>query len=356
MGINAHFFIKGGHMSIMTKRRYLTKTRFKMGLECPTKLFYTNKKEYPNQKMDDAFLEALAEGGYQVGELAKCYYPNGHNISSLDYEEAEKETLELLKQDHVVIFEPAIRFQNLFVRIDILCKNGNNFQLIEVKAKSFDRGEENLFLNKNGTISSEWLPYMYDIAFQKYVLSMAFPVSSIDSFLMLTDKSIPCPSDGLNQKFRIERDESNRKGVKVSTSITTADLTPRLLSLVPVDEIIQLIIEGKETKAPKTRSFVDEINFLASHYHSDVKIIPEIGAGCRDCEFRCSPEEEKGGLKNGFKECWSGVLSWKENDFLEPNILEVWNSRHQFLLTLHSNYLLHNQTLYIETFVSSHQL
>ena len=39
--------------------------------------------------MDDKFLQALADGGYQVGELAKLYFPNGHDIMTLDYEEAE---------------------------------------------------------------------------------------------------------------------------------------------------------------------------------------------------------------------------------------------------------------------------
>ena len=309
------------------KARYLTKTRFKLGLECPTKLFYTGKAEYPNQKMDDAFLEALAEGGFQVGELAKCYFPEGHNIGSLDYEEAEKQTLELLKNEKVVIFEPAIRFKNLFVRIDILVKNGNHFELIEVKAKSFDPAEEDPFLNKNGTIVSGWLSYMYDISFQKYVLSQAIPNSNIDAYLMLTDKSIPCPSDGLNQKFRIERDASNRKGVKVSHSITKEDLTLKLLRQIPVDEFIHLIMEGKETKEQKDRSFVDEIHYLAAQYEADVRITSEIGANCRDCEFHCTSEDEASGKKSGFKECWSSRLGWEAKDFLEPNVLEVWNSR-----------------------------
>ena len=57
------------------KNKYLTKSRFKLATECPTKLFYTGKdKEYANQKCDDDFLLALAEGGIQVGELAKCYF------------------------------------------------------------------------------------------------------------------------------------------------------------------------------------------------------------------------------------------------------------------------------------------
>ena len=48
--------------------RYLTKSRFKLAMECPTKLYYTGKGEYINQDLDDPFLLALAEGGFQVGE------------------------------------------------------------------------------------------------------------------------------------------------------------------------------------------------------------------------------------------------------------------------------------------------
>jgi len=47
--------------------RYLTKSRFKLAEECPTKLFYTRKKEFPDKKGEDPFFAALAEGGFQVG-------------------------------------------------------------------------------------------------------------------------------------------------------------------------------------------------------------------------------------------------------------------------------------------------
>jgi len=76
----------------MAKRRYLTKSRFKLATECPTKLFYTGKSEYANQNLDDSFLLALADGGFQVGDLAKCYFPGGHDIKTLDYDEALAET------------------------------------------------------------------------------------------------------------------------------------------------------------------------------------------------------------------------------------------------------------------------
>ncbi len=54
---------------------YFTKSRFRLALECPTKVYYgANKTKYANQNLDDPFLMALAEGGYQVGELANFIF------------------------------------------------------------------------------------------------------------------------------------------------------------------------------------------------------------------------------------------------------------------------------------------
>ena len=63
--------------------RYLTKSRFKLALECPTKLYYTGNKQYMNRSLEDSFLKALDEGGFQVDELANLYVPGGHEIKSL---------------------------------------------------------------------------------------------------------------------------------------------------------------------------------------------------------------------------------------------------------------------------------
>ena len=312
----------------MKNRRYLTKSRFKLGIECPTKLYYTRKSEYSNQKMDDPFLFALADGGYQVGELAKLYFPNGHDITTLDYEEAESQTLKLLEQDEVIIYEPAIKFKNLFIRVDVLVKKGNHFQLIEVKSKSFDINKERPFLNKRGTtIKSSWKSYLYDIAFQKYVLTNAYPKSSISSYLMLVDKNEKCPIEGLNQKFKIVRNKNNRKGIQISNTLPKECLEKKILIKVPVDEEIQLIYEGKDSTEQKERFFFDEIKFLAEKYEKDEKIVSDIGSKCAKCEFTCSKEEEENGFKNGFKECWSSKLNWSDKDFEDENVLSIWNFR-----------------------------
>ena len=87
---------------------FLTKSRFVAALTCPTKLFYMADTDYANQSVEDTFLAALAEGGFQVGELAKQYFPEGINIGTLDTIKALAKTNELLKNENVIIFEAAV--------------------------------------------------------------------------------------------------------------------------------------------------------------------------------------------------------------------------------------------------------
>jgi hypothetical protein len=77
------------------KIKFLTNSRFKLAAECPTKLFYTSKPQlYRNLKQEDSFPAMLADGDYQVGELAKCLYLHGVEISSPHNAEAEAQTFD----------------------------------------------------------------------------------------------------------------------------------------------------------------------------------------------------------------------------------------------------------------------
>ncbi len=187
-------------MNMKDKPRYLTKSRFKVARECPAILYYSTHKEYGSTKDDNDFLKALAEGGFQVGELAKFYYPGGVNIETLDYSEAEAQTMALLEQDHAIIYEGALRFGNLFVRVDVLKKTGNILQLIEVKSKSFNSQAPN-FWNTKGVIDSKVRPYFEDVAFQAYVAKMLFPRWIVTPYLMMSDTTKRTTVEGLNQKF-----------------------------------------------------------------------------------------------------------------------------------------------------------
>lgn len=311
----------------MSKNRYLTKTKFKLGTECPTKLFYTGKKEYANQNLDDSFLLALADGGFQVGELAKCYFPGGHDIKALDYDQALAETNELLNQHQVIIYEAAIKTGNLFIRVDILVKKGNQFCLYEVKSKSFEPKKENPFTKKNGEIKATWAPYLYDVTFQRFVVSQAFPQYDVSAYLMMADKSATCPTDGLNQKFQLVKDRNGRKSVRVSNSLTEADLTPPILCTVNVDKGCDQVFTSTYGSSALALSFKAQIELFSDHYCSDKKIISPISTSCSSCEFHTTNHDQKTGLKNGKKECWKEQLNWNDEDLESLTVLDVWNFR-----------------------------
>ena len=74
------------------------------------------------------------------------------------------------KKHECVIYEAAFLYDNLFVRTDILVKTDKTIKVIEVKAKSFDSTMESIFLTKTRTIKSNWKSYLFDLAFQKYVV------------------------------------------------------------------------------------------------------------------------------------------------------------------------------------------
>lgn len=311
----------------MIVKRYLTKSRFVLATECPTKLFYTGKAEYANQSVDDSFLLALAEGGFQVGELAKLYFPGGHNVAQIDHEEALAETTALLAQEEVIIYEAALAIDNLFIRVDILVKNGTQIDLYEVKSKSYDPTEDTSFATKKSAIKADWKSYLYDVAFQKHVITLAFPQYKVRAFLMMADKSAKCPTDGLNQKFRLTYDENRRKSVSVSSSLKEADLTPPILCEVNVDEECDLICSGSDTSGDQVLSFSDRIELWANRYESDIKIQSPISTACAACEFYTVDDNEQIGLRSGKKECWKERLGWKDEDFSTATVLDIWNFR-----------------------------
>ena len=308
-------------------QRYLTKSRFKIGLECPTKLYYEGNKEYANQDIEDSFLLALAEGGFQVGELAKYYYAGGHMIGSLNYAEAIAETNKLLQEDKVIIYEAAVQHENFFVRTDILIKDNEQIKLIEVKAKSVDFATEEGFLNKSGAITSEWHSYLYDVAFQKHVLMKAFPGYKVTAYLMMADKNSLCPTDGLNQKFKLSKNEQGRTFVTVSEDLSPEDLTPPILREIQVDGCCELIYSQPIEAGGNSYSFIDYAKLLSDSYNNNNKLQMPISSLCKNCEYRTTEEEAKAGMKSGFRECWKECLGWSDEDLVDSTVLDIWNFR-----------------------------
>lgn len=222
--------------------KVLTKSRFKLGLECPNKLYFIGKDEYLNTKAADPFLEALAEGGFQVEELARMHYPGGELIEGgdWDYEYLWNMTQKLLMRNNIVIYEAAFLIDGLFIRTDILVKSGDNIDLIEVKAKSYDSSDNNIFIGKRGGLVSGWKPYLFDVAFQKYVMQLCYPNWRINSYIMMADKSKAASIDGLNQLFRISSRSDKRTGIiKLVNSLE--EIGTSILGRIKINDIVNSI-------------------------------------------------------------------------------------------------------------------
>lgn len=301
---------------------YLTKSKFKLAFECPTKLFYVDKVDYANQQLDDSFLKALAEGGVQVGSLAQCYHPGGVLIETEDNDSALSLTQELLLKDSATLFEAAIKYDSFFIRIDILVKNKNHLKLIEVKTKSCDANTQADLEKQKGKINANWKPYIADVAFQKWVLQNAYPNCRISAYLMLINKDSLCPTDGLNQKFLLRKNESGRVKVRVSEKLSAEDLSVHLLKEINVDNSIEKIWDECDENG---LSFKERFKQFSQYYFEGKKVTPVPKKACGKCQYKTCPDDEKHGLKSGFKECWREALHYTDSDFTDPTVLDLWS-------------------------------
>jgi len=306
----------------MNKSRYFTKSLFTLAQECPAKLYYVNKPEYINKALNNDFLEALAEGGIQVGQYAKLVWAGGIEVSAKSPDEAVKETLEYLLTDEITLYEPAFVFDNLLVRVDILVKKGNHVKIIEVKAKSYDSTDD-LFSKSKKEIRSEWKPFLLDIAFQKYVIKNAMPRFLVTSCLAMCNKEQTTSIDGLYRNFVIRK-----SGEKTEVVIENKDLfDKKLMTTINTDQAIEMIWNGQYKIGDGSHSFSESLKLLSDAYFSDKRIKHPISPICQKCEFKPDKSTKTSDKKSGFHECWQEKTKLSVEKLNEPLVIDLWNYR-----------------------------
>jgi len=123
----------------------LSKSRFIAGQQCALRLWndiYRRDLATP----PDATLQTIFDRGTAVGELAQQRWPGGVLVGYKPWEreQAIATTNKLMADPAVpVIYEAAIEHQGVFIRVDILARNGAGWDLIEVKAAT--RAEKEVF-------------------------------------------------------------------------------------------------------------------------------------------------------------------------------------------------------------------
>ena len=140
---------------------YLSKSDYLMGLDCIKALWLKKNRKEIMPEYDDATL-ATFDIGNQVQDLARDFYPDGVMVEAESWDvENGSEITKKLSETHNVLFEAFAKLPNgCFCRIDILVKNGDAWDMIEIKSASSVKDY-----------------YIDDLAFQKYVFENAgYPV------------------------------------------------------------------------------------------------------------------------------------------------------------------------------------
>lgn len=295
-----------------SKMLTLSKSEFKLAYDCSVKLKY-KKQHYPKSTDDDDFMEMLAEGGYMVGALAQLLFPSGVDINTDKTHSTNiyENTAIWMQQENVVLFEAAFKTTDgRNIRVDIIEKLGNQINLLEVKAKSWN-SDTYIFDKKppksdKENVSKTFEPYLLDVTFQHSVLEELYSDFFITPYLYLPDKSKTTVIEGLNGLFSITKKETTAGGFKnydvTFNGNSEALLIDDIMTKVEVNDFVQ---KNKKTVVNKAKEMLSYMN----EGFDDKLFFPVLDSKCKNCEYRLKEDNSE---KNGYKECWKD-LAYHDN-------------------------------------------
>ena len=143
-------------------QNYLTKSKYLSGLQCPKRLW--NEVKHPKRATGTSTSQQRRfDQGTEVGILARNYFCEGVLIDAEDPLVAVKHTQQAMERGASRIFEASFIFNDVLVKCDILQRDADSWQIVEVKASTV-----NQTVKKSKIVKEE---YLHDLAIQKYVLT-----------------------------------------------------------------------------------------------------------------------------------------------------------------------------------------
>ena len=126
--------------------KYLSKSRFMAGLQCPKYLWWWLHEPDAPELQPDPARQAIFDQGTRIGELAREQVSGGLLINVPHYRQREwaDATREAINDGAKVIYEAAFLEEGLFAAVDILVHTPDGWRIIEVKS-SLDVKEEHYF-------------------------------------------------------------------------------------------------------------------------------------------------------------------------------------------------------------------
>lgn len=312
----------------------LSKSKFKLALECPAKLNYIGVPGYVNTNDTNEMLKGLAEGGHQIGRLAQWIYSKEAKEQDIPFHEVTggleqqlRETADWLEYEDVVLFEPTFVVDHFVVRVDVLVKKGDKISLIEVKSKSFDASE--FPRNSKGVVKTEYAPYLQDVAFQTMVVQRCHPDWQITPFLMMPNKEVATATGDLHHLFSVSPDPQNKKNVIVALPDLNAEIDHAFLQAVNVETEVQALFAGtlQVASRPPKQISIGMADHWGENYASGAVFPPQLNATqCAKCEFYAAKPTTD--AKSGFHECWkrAGVPNFSEQVVREDLVIKLFGN------------------------------
>jgi len=319
--------------------RPITKTQFKIGLNCLLKLrharpFGDRAKAYPQSASQNDMLRLLAEGGGAVEALWRQREPG--YVGPVGREDAAEASMEAIRSaversrasgKMIPLYEITIMHGDFLARIDLLRVSEAKLQIVEMKAKSVQSGDatdaKNKILGAVGrdnniatrTILQSWIPYLQDLAFQKVLLGQWLdvngskvglrPDTAIEPGMILVNKSGSAKNEDTLGNFKTDYSIDKQGNPRAHVSYVGAGCpnTELLVEMTGMPAIITRIEEDARADDPAfTGKGISECmemmaNVIRKGQWPDAA--SRLTSSCKNCEFRTS-----GSAPNGFDECW----------------------------------------------------
>ncbi len=112
----------------------LSKSKYCNGIQCPKMLWLDKYKPEEKEELNN---QAVFDNGNDVHELARKLFGEDINIAfNEDLSQMIKDTQEAMKKENAIITEASFNYNNNFCSVDILKKEGDSFEIYEVKSST----------------------------------------------------------------------------------------------------------------------------------------------------------------------------------------------------------------------------
>lgn len=328
-----------------TNHAPITKSQFKLGLDCIQKLRHA-RNGLPQTTQENDMLRLLAEGGAAIEALIRANEP-GVFIGEFGEAALEPSRQEIAKafsmadvDETTSLYEVTIAHGGFLARIDLLRISPGGIDLVEIKSKSVTADDggvvpESEFVGVKGGVCAEWRPYIQDLAFQRELLRRwliehragwgtsrrsdlwGADGPKVSPRLLLVNKQGRATAGTVmtTENFKPTY-EHGKRGIRASVTYRGSAPDAGLLVEVDMERIVGMIdgLAGSPVAEFANRGIRDCMEAMKQIVDTDRWPDPRASrcSSCKSCEFRVKP-----GLESGFDRCWGDPATRPVHHVLE---------------------------------------